>query len=70
MTHEERLNLLGLFNLTRRRLRGNVYNHQTLLEVHSDMARGNRHKLEHGKFQSRTNKIFFTMKVVKNVQSV
>lgn len=74
---------LGLFSLQKRRLKGHllaVYScllgeciedgSRLFLEVYDEKTKGNRHKLQHGKFWLNTRTHFSTMRVVKHWNSL
>jgi len=76
LSYEERLRELGLFNLKKRRLRGDLRNASKYLQggcqedgarlfavVPSDRTRGSGHKLKPGKFHLKMRKNFVTLRV-------
>ena len=81
--YEERLEILGLFKLSKRRLRGdlieafkfikgiNKVNYRKLFELSSvSRTRGHKWKLAKNKFLTDTRKYFFTQRVVNTWNSL
>ena len=79
LSYEERLSDLDLFNLEKRRLRGDLITVYKYLKcgrqrdearlfsaVHGDRTRGNSHKLKHGKFHTNVRKNFFAVRVTEH----
>ena len=75
---EKRLSDLSLFNLEKRRLRGDLINAYKYLKcesqrdmanlfsaVYGDRTRGNSHKLEHRKYCTNMRRNFFTVRVTE-----
>ena len=79
VSYWERLRMLGLFSLEKRRLRGNLINIHKYLQgrckedrarlcsvVPSDRTGGDGHKLKHGRFPLNIRKHFFTVRMTKH----